>query len=124
MRSVIMMLLALLASAQAFMLQVANQVGLSRPAISSDCTAGVCPCMSCRTNLKKEKRSRNRINAFRFKKGGFVRRRFNGPDYAAEAKKQEEDNQFFSLIYTYSAEEAAAAEAAAKNAPREQKQAS
>jgi hypothetical protein len=27
--------------------------------------------MACRNNLKKEKRQRNRINAFRFKKGGF-----------------------------------------------------
>ena len=26
--------------------------------------------MRCRTNLKKEKRARNRVNAFRFKKGG------------------------------------------------------
>lgn len=54
--------------------------------------------MACRTNLKKEKRTRNRINAFRFKKGGFTKRRFNGPDYAAEQKKADEDNQFFALV--------------------------
>lgn len=55
--------------------------------------------MGCRTNLKKDKRLRNRINAFRFKKGGFVnKRRFNGPDYAAEQKKADEDNQFFSMV--------------------------
>ena len=29
---------------------------------------GACPCMGCRQNLKKEKRLRNRVNAFRFKK--------------------------------------------------------
>jgi len=78
--------------------------------------------MACRTNLKKEKRARNRVNAFRFKKGGFVRRRFNnGPDYAAEAKKEQEDNDFFSMVFTYSAEEAAAAEAEAKEAAKSPK---
>jgi len=30
-----------------------------------------CVCMACRNNLKKDKRVRNRVNAFRFKKGGF-----------------------------------------------------
>ena len=54
--------------------------------------------MGCRTNLKKEKRVRNRINAFRFKKGGFVKRRFNGPDYAADQKKADEDNEFYSMV--------------------------
>ena len=74
--------------------------------------------MGCRTNLKKDKRQRNRVNAFRFKKGGFVRRRFNGPDYAAEAKNQEDDNNHYSLVFTYSAEAAAAEEQAAKEAAR------
>ena len=74
--------------------------------------------MRCRTNLKKDKRIRNRVNAFRFKKGGFVRRRFNGPDYAAEAKNQEDDNNHYSLVFTYSAEAAAAEEQAAKEAAR------
>ena len=54
--------------------------------------------MACRTNLKKDKRVRNRTNAFRFKKGGFVKRRFNGPDFAAQQKKIDEDNQFTSLV--------------------------
>lgn len=55
--------------------------------------------MSCRTNLKKEKRQRNRINAFRFKKGGFSKRRFNnGPDYAAQQKAADEDSKFYSLV--------------------------
>ena len=34
-----------------------------------------CVCMACRSNLKKEKRLRNRVNAFRYKKGGFGARR-------------------------------------------------
>ena len=54
--------------------------------------------MACRTNLKKDKRLRNRINAFRFKKGPTFKRRFTGPDYAAEQKKADEDNKFYSLV--------------------------
>ena len=55
--------------------------------------------MRCRTNLKKEKRQRNRVNAFRFKKGGFQKKRYNnGPDYAADQKKADEDNKFFSMV--------------------------
>ena len=70
------------------MIATAGRLGLASAA--TGCTAArveECPCMGCRTNLKKEKRVRNRINAFRFKKGGFVRRRF-GPDYAAEQAKE------------------------------------
>ena len=74
--------------------------------------------MGCRTNLKKEKRVRNRINAFRFKKGGFVRRRF-GPDYAAEQAKADADNQFYSMVFTYTAEAAALAEEEAKKEAKE-----
>ena len=83
------------------MVQTASHLGLrSAAATSFDfARAGDCECMACRTNLKKDKRVRNRINAFRFKKGGFTpRRRFNGPDYAAEQKKADEDNQFFSMV--------------------------
>ena len=66
---------------------------------SSDAWRAESPCMGCRTNLKKEKRVRNRVNAFRFKKGGFTKRRFNnGPDYAADQKKADEDNKFYSLV--------------------------
>ena len=55
--------------------------------------------MRCRTNLKKEKRLRNRINAFRFKKGGFgPRRRFTPVDHAAIQKKADEDNQFYAMV--------------------------
>ena len=76
--------------------------------------------MACRTNLKKEKRARNRINAFRFKKSQPFRRRFNGPDYAADQKKADEDNKFYSLVFTYSAEaEALAAEEAKKQEAKE-----
>ena len=77
-----------------------------------------CVCMACRSNLKKEKRLRNRVNAFRFKKGGFVRRRF-GPDYAAEQAKADADNQFYSMVFTYSAEAAALAEEEAKKEAKE-----
>jgi hypothetical protein len=30
-----------------------------------------CVCMGCRRNLKKEKRARNRVNAFRFKPSNY-----------------------------------------------------
>ena len=135
------------------MLQTASQLGLrsaaATPAFDFARTED-CACMGCRTNLKKEKRQRNRINAFRFKKGGFTKKRFNnGPDYAAQQKKADEDNEFFSMVrvgprtgwdgvacsialctnarrqrvsgqvYTYSAEAAALAEEEAKNAPKE-----
>ena len=79
------------------MLQTASHLGLARVAAPA-ARVEACPCMACRTNLKKEKRLRNRTNAFRFKKGGFTKRRFNGPDYAAEQKKADEDNQFYSLV--------------------------
>ena len=79
------------------LLQTASHLGLQR-AVAPAARTEACPCMACRTNLKKEKRTRNRINAFRFKKGGFTKRRFNGPDYAAEQKKADEDNQFFALV--------------------------
>merc|ERR1719393_1036017 len=112
MRSLLLLLLAFVASTQAFLLQTAGKLGLQSATACSQHLSRVedCPCMGCRTNLKKEKRQRNRINAFRFKKGGYIKRRFNGPDYAAEQKKADEDNQFFSMVFTYSAEVAALAE--------------
>merc|ERR1719331_3311199 len=109
-----LVVVAFLSSAQALVVQTASHLGLSR---ASAAATGMhlrtedCPCMACRTNLKKDKRLRNRINAFRFKKGPTFRRRFTGPDYAAEQKKADEDNKFYSLVFTYSAEEAAAAQA-------------
>lgn len=109
--------------AQALLLQTASHLSLSR-AVSTAPRTEACPCMACRTNLKKEKRQRNRVNAFRFKKGGFVRRRFNGPDYAKEAANQEDDNAHYALVFTYSAEAAAAEEAAAKEAAKAPKPAS
>jgi len=118
-RALLLLLLGLFASTQALMLQTASHLGLQRAASSSAHWSQGCVCMGCRTNLKKEKRARNRINAFRFKKGGFVRRRFNGPDYAKEQKNADEDNQHYALVFSYTAEEAAAAEAEAKKAPKE-----
>mmetsp|Transcript_7770 Transcript_7770/g.24320 ORF Transcript_7770/g.24320 Transcript_7770/m.24320 type:complete len:129 (+) Transcript_7770:44-430(+) len=80
-----------------------------------------CVCMACRSNLKKEKRLRNRVNAFRFKKGGFGKKRFSNnrfEDRAVAAAKATEDAEFLSLIFTQSAlaaeaEQAAEAEVAA-----------
>ncbi|EOD28097.1 hypothetical protein EMIHUDRAFT_468761 [Emiliania huxleyi CCMP1516] len=80
-----------------------------------------CVCMACRSNLKKEKRLRNRVNAFRYKKGGFGKKRFSNnrfEDRAVAAAKATEDAEFLSLIFTQSAlaaeaEQAAAAEVAA-----------
>ena len=74
--------------------------------------------MSCRQNLKKEKRIRNRVNAFRFKKQVFKFRRFdNSAQSAEDAKKADEDNKFYSMVFTTLAEEAAAVAAAPAPAP-------
>ena len=102
---------ALFAPASAF-------VAPSMPLSSRSAVAPAAVTMGCRQNLKKEKRVRNRINAFRFKKGGFVRRRF-GPDYAAEQAKADADNQFYSMVFTYTAEAAALAEEEAKKEAKE-----
>merc|ERR1719486_517912 len=115
-RALLLLAVAFLGSTQAFVLQAAGQLGLHSASVAATRT-DECPCMRCRTNLKKDKRLRNRVNAFRFKKGPVFKRRFNGPDYAAEQKKADEDNKFFSLVFTYSAEEAAAAQAEAAKAP-------
>lgn len=120
-RALLLLLVAFVASTQAFMVQTAGKLGLQRAAASEHWTRiETCPCMACRTNLKKEKRQRNRANSFRFKKGGFTKRRFTGVDYAAEAKKAEEDNAFYTMVFTYSAEAAALAEEEAKKAPKEE----
>jgi len=71
------------------------------------------PLMAMRRNLKKEKRLRNRQNAFRFKQPTprFRFNRRNDPD----PKLAGEDAEFYSKIFTYTAEaDAMAAEAAAK----------
>merc|ERR1712023_521635 len=117
-RALLLVLLAFLGSTQALLLQTAGHMGLHSADAAITRTDG-CPCMRCRTNLKKDKRQRNRVNAFRFTKGPVFKRRFTGPDYAAEQKKSDEDNKFFSLVFTYSAEEAAAAQAEAAKAPAE-----
>ena len=51
--------------AQAFGANVSARAAVGH---SSSRLDGACPCMGCRQNLKKEKRLRNRVNAFRFKK--------------------------------------------------------
>jgi hypothetical protein len=82
---------------QALVLQTGGQLGLHHAASAATRT-DACPCMGCRTNLKKEKRLRNRINAFRFKKGGFKKPRFPRPDYAADQRKADEDSQYSTLV--------------------------
>jgi len=115
-RSVILCLVAMLASVQSLMLQTATVAGNAMTAAgqrgASSCVRTQCVCMACRQNLKKDKRLRNRVNAFRFKKGGntfrFVRPGAYNPE---DQKKAEEDSAFFAQVFTYSAE-AANAEAA------------
>ena len=58
------------AVAQALVMQVVGGQLSARAAVGCQQSLGVCPCMGCRQNLKKEKRLRNRLNAFRFKKNG------------------------------------------------------
>lgn len=79
-------------------------------------TVAPCPCMSCRNNLKKEKRLRNRMNAFRFKKNTGFQRFNNFADRGAESKKDAEDAEYMSLIFTYSAAAAQVEAAAAEEA--------
>lgn len=102
------------AGSQALMLQAGNVARFQAAATPVE-RAGEAS-MACRTRLKKEKRLRNRINAFRFKKGGFQKKRFGppGPDYAAEQKKADEDNKFMALMFSFTAEEAVAEAAEAK----------
>merc|ERR1711979_155428 len=108
----LLLIVAALSSVQAL---VAQALGCQLSARAAGChmaRAEACPCMACRQNLKKEKRLRNRINAFRFKKsGGFVRFQRPGSYSPEDAKKAAEDAEFFSLVFTASA--AAEAEAAA-----------
>lgn len=71
--------------------------------------AQTCICMGCRNNLKKEKRIRNRVNAFRFKKGTPNRFQNNFADRSKAKAAEGEDATWNEMIFTYSA--AAAAEA-------------
>lgn len=71
--------------------------------------------MRCRTNLKKEKRLRNRINAFRFKKGTF--NKFSrGPPRRDDSPTNEEDATFYSMVFMHDTTQASSAEAEAKEA--------
>merc|ERR1719484_443464 len=65
--------------------------------------ARACLCMGCRNNLKKDKRLRNRINAFRFKKGGNTRfSRFNNfADKGAQKIKEDSDAEFMAMVFTH-----------------------
>lgn len=119
-RSVLLLLVAALASVQAFVMQSTGRQLSARAAVCDTTRTVACPCMACRQNLKKEKRLRNRINAFRFKKGGgFVRFARPGQYNPEDAKKQAQDAEFYSLVFTAMADaEAEQAEGAAeKSAP-------
>ncbi|KAL1512177.1 hypothetical protein AB1Y20_005443 [Prymnesium parvum] len=103
-RSLLLLLLAAISSVQALVMQgLTGQLSARRAAAEQSTRLGGCPCMACRTNLKKEKRLRNRVNAFRFKKGGPVRFVRPGQYTPEDAKKASEDAEFYSLVYSYSA---------------------
>mmetsp|Transcript_45886 Transcript_45886/g.99807 ORF Transcript_45886/g.99807 Transcript_45886/m.99807 type:complete len:129 (-) Transcript_45886:359-745(-) len=71
-----------------------------------------CICMACRHNSKKEKRLRNRINAFRFKKQTYGFNKFNNfADRNAQKANEQADGEWLAQGFTASAE-AEAAEAA------------
>eukprot|EP00965_Chrysotila_dentata_P190136 6173701-Pleurochrysis_carterae.AAC.3 len=68
--------------------------------------------MACRHNSKKEKRLRNRINAFRFKKQTYGFNKFNNfADRNAQKANEQADGEWLAQVFTASAE-AEAAEAA------------
>lgn len=103
-RSAMLLILAALSSVQALVVSALGGQLSARAAVSHCVRTEACPCMGCRQNLKKEKRLRNRINAFRFKKGGgFVRFQRPGQYSPEDAKKAAEDAEFFSLVFTASA---------------------
>ncbi len=54
--------------------------------------------MACRNNLKKEKRLRNRINAFRFKKPQSRNRRFDNNNNAQDQKNADADAKYYSMV--------------------------
>merc|ERR1719164_116547 len=116
MRLVLLQLLALTAT-QAFTLGGGASVAIGQPTqrfmtpLTAEAPSLRCGAvtMRCRTNLKKEKRLRNRINAFRFKKNTFVRWTRPGQYNPEDAKKQAEDAEHYSLVFTAMAEADAAA---------------
>uniref|UniRef100_A0A7S3FFJ0 Uncharacterized protein n=1 Tax=Haptolina ericina TaxID=156174 RepID=A0A7S3FFJ0_9EUKA len=117
-RNVLLLCLVLLSTVQALVMQVVGGQLSARAAVGCQQSLGVCPCMGCRQNLKKEKRLRNRVNAFRFKKNdGFRRWTRPGQSTPEDLKKAEEDSAYFGLVFSYSAEAAAAEAQAAKEAP-------
>ena len=61
--------------------------------------------MRCRTNLKKEKRIRNRVNAFRFKKAVPFRFARAGPK-KDDSKEATEDAAYYAQVFTQSLAEA------------------
>lgn len=103
-RNLLVFLAFLISSTQALVLHAASAVGTrlsvataSRP--GGGTCGGNCVCMACRNNLKKEKRLRNRVNAFRFKKNTFTRfRRFDDRQSPADLAKAEEDAKHMSLV--------------------------
>jgi hypothetical protein len=111
MRAFCLLLLAATAS-QALLLPPAAPLNSLSRAEAGVSQSGICM-MARRQNLKKEKRQRNRINAFRFKKRvPFRFNRFNDRNQRPEANP--EDVNFAAMVFTHMAVEAeqlAAAEA-------------
>ena len=124
-RSVLALVLLALHIAHAYVLAPlaalapASRAAGAVQAVRSACegSRGVCACMACRNNLKKDKRLRNRTNAFRFKKASTGFSRFNNAaERDAKKAKEQEDAEFMATIFTATAE-AAAEEAAAEQQP-------
>ena len=73
MRLCSLLVLALACAARAFVLPAQLPAAAAPVAASALRVAPGAIEMRCRTNLKKEKRARNRVNAFRFKKASASR---------------------------------------------------
>merc|ERR1719382_571913 len=108
-RVVILSALAL-GPAQAYLRVPLNSISLVRSPVASSSLPVIS--MRCRNNLKKEKRLRNRVNAFRFKKVGGNKFFNRFADKSASQATETADGEWMSAVFTYSAM-AAAAEAAA-----------
>ena len=72
---------------------------VARPVVDTERHAQHCLCMRCRNNLKKDKRIRNRMNAYRFKSASSGPKRFNTfADRAAAKIKDTEDGEFLAKV--------------------------
>ena len=74
-------------------------MAVARSVVHTERHAQHCLCMRCRNNLKKDKRIRNRVNAYRFKSASSGPKRFNTfADRAAAKIKETEDGEFLAKV--------------------------